>query len=91
MISATAHELIDCSFYDQARHAVEVTAQSDNKVTLNVIKEQMGSLIYDITSMKFEVGLSSSHHSSLSPPLSRTPTHRPRIRFWPSMLSCTSA
>ena len=42
-----------------ARHAVEVTAQSENKVTLSVIKEQMGPLIYDITSMKFEVRLSS--------------------------------
>jgi hypothetical protein len=53
--AAVVHRVICRSFYDQARHAVEVTAQSDNKVTLNVIKEQMGSLIYDITSMKFEV------------------------------------
>ena len=37
-----------------ARHAVESTAQSENKITLGVIKEQMGPLIYDITSMKFE-------------------------------------
>ena len=50
------------SFYDMARHAVEVTAQSENKVTLSVIKEQMGPLIYDITSMKFEVR---HHHGFL--------------------------
>ena len=43
------------SFYDMARHAVESTAQTENKITLGVIKEQMGPLIYDITSMKFEV------------------------------------
>ncbi len=42
-------------FYDMAKHAVESTAQSENKITLGVIKEQMGPLIYDITSMKFEV------------------------------------
>jgi V-type H+-transporting ATPase subunit A len=41
-------------FYDQARHAVESTAQSDNKISLGVIKEQMGKIIYEITSMKFE-------------------------------------
>ncbi len=42
-------------FYDMARRTVETTAQSENKVTLSIIKEQMGPLIYDVTSMKFEV------------------------------------
>lgn len=42
------------SFYDQARHAVEVTAQSDNKVTLSVIKQQLGPIMYELSSMKFE-------------------------------------
>jgi len=40
-------------FYDQARHAVESSAQSETKITLNVIKEQMGKIIYEITQMKF--------------------------------------
>lgn len=42
-------------FYDQARQAVEVTAQSENKITLAAIKEQMGStLMYELSSMKFQ-------------------------------------
>ena len=42
-------------FYDQARQAVEVTAQSENKITLAHIKEQMGStLMYELSSMKFQ-------------------------------------
>ncbi len=40
-----------------AKHAVESTSQSESKITLAVIKEQMGPLIYDITSMKFEARL----------------------------------
>ena len=27
-----------CAFYDLARHSVETTAQSDNKITWNVIR-----------------------------------------------------
>merc|ERR1719213_1107729 len=43
-----------CSFYDQAKHAVESTAQSEtNKITLAIIKEQMGGLMYELSSMKF--------------------------------------
>lgn len=41
-------------FYDQARHCVESTAQSDNKVTLADIKNSMGDLLYGLSSMKFE-------------------------------------
>ena len=44
------------SFYNQAREVCEATANSDKKVTLAVIKEQMSDIIYEITSMKFEVG-----------------------------------
>lgn len=43
------------SFYDMARHAVETTAQSDNKVTWAMIKEHMGEILYRISSMKFKV------------------------------------
>jgi V-type H+-transporting ATPase subunit A len=43
-----------CSFYDQAKHTVEVTAQSDKKVTLAIIKENMTEIMYHLSSMKFE-------------------------------------
>lgn len=43
------------AFYDLARHAVEATAQSDNKVTWNTIRDHMGDLIYHLSSMKFKV------------------------------------
>lgn len=44
------------SFYDMARHAVEVTAQSDNKITWSIIREQMGdNILYELSCMKFKV------------------------------------
>ncbi|XP_043928763.1 V-type proton ATPase catalytic subunit A [Protopterus annectens] len=42
------------SFYDMARHAVESTAQSDNKITWAIIRENMGDILYKLTSMKFK-------------------------------------
>lgn len=45
------------AFYDAARHSVEATAQSDNKITWAVIKENMGQIIYQLSSMKFKVSL----------------------------------
>jgi V-type H+-transporting ATPase subunit A len=42
------------SFYTQARHICESTANSDTKVTLAIIKEQMKDIMYEISSMKFE-------------------------------------
>ncbi|XP_027038081.1 V-type proton ATPase catalytic subunit A [Pocillopora verrucosa] len=42
------------AFYDAARHSVEATAQSDNKITWAVIKENMGQIIYQLSSMKFK-------------------------------------
>ncbi|XP_037323928.2 V-type proton ATPase catalytic subunit A-like isoform X1 [Pungitius pungitius] len=42
------------SFYDMARHAVESTSQSDNKITWAMIKEHMGEILYKISSMKFK-------------------------------------
>jgi len=41
-------------FYDMARHAVEVTAQSERKITWNLIKEAMGDTLYKLSSMKFK-------------------------------------
>lgn len=43
------------AFYDLARHAVESTAQSDNKITWAMIRENMGEILYKISSMKFKV------------------------------------
>lgn len=41
-------------FYEMARHAVESTAQSDNKVTWSTIREAMGTILYQLSSMKFK-------------------------------------
>lgn len=42
------------SFYDLACHAVESTAQNENKITLAVIRDAMGDLLYQLSSMKFK-------------------------------------
>ncbi|XP_014096915.1 V-type proton ATPase catalytic subunit A [Bactrocera oleae] len=42
------------AFYELARHAVESTAQSDNKITWNVIRDAMGNILYQMSSMKFK-------------------------------------
>ncbi|XP_022111081.1 V-type proton ATPase catalytic subunit A [Acanthaster planci] len=41
-------------FYDLARHAVESTAQSENKITWAIIRENMGDIMYQLSSMKFK-------------------------------------
>jgi V-type H+-transporting ATPase subunit A len=41
-------------FYKLAVHAVESTAQSDNKITWNIIKENMADILYVLSSMKFK-------------------------------------
>jgi V-type H+-transporting ATPase subunit A len=43
-------------FYNMAQQAVERTAQSDNKITWAIIKEQLSESIHQLTRMKFEVG-----------------------------------
>lgn len=43
------------AFYDMSRHAVESTAQSENKITWNVIRDSMGQIMYQLSSMKFKV------------------------------------
>merc|ERR1719183_447056 len=42
------------AFYDQARQAIESTAQSDTKITWNVIREAMSQIMYQLASMKFK-------------------------------------
>lgn len=42
------------AFYDMARHAVESTAQSDNKITWAIIRDNMGDILYKLSSMKFK-------------------------------------
>ena len=46
------------AFYDMARHAVETTATSDNKVTWAIIRDRMSDIMYKLSSMKFKVRLS---------------------------------
>lgn len=46
------HNLI--GFYDAARRAVESTAQSENKITWSIIKDHMGGILYELSSMKFK-------------------------------------
>lgn len=42
------------AFYDMARQVVNRTAQSDNKVTWQHIRDSMGSILYELSSMKFK-------------------------------------
>lgn len=54
------------SFYNQARHVVEATGNSDKKITLNVIKEQMNDILYEISSMKFENSFENSREEIMA-------------------------
>jgi hypothetical protein len=38
-----------------AKHAIDFTAQSDNKITWNIIRDHMCDLLYELSSMKFKV------------------------------------
>ncbi|XP_046853310.1 V-type proton ATPase catalytic subunit A-like [Xenia sp. Carnegie-2017] len=42
------------AFYEMARHSVESTAHADNKITWSIIKENMGEILYALSSMKFK-------------------------------------
>lgn len=42
------------TFYDLARHAVESTANSENHITWAVIREALGDILYQLSSMKFK-------------------------------------
>ena len=56
------------SFYDMARHAVESTAQSENKITWAIIREQMGDTLYKLSSMKFKVSCLAAAFRVFMPP-----------------------
>lgn len=43
------------AFYDMSRHAVETTAQSENRITWSIIREAMNDIMYQLSSMKFKV------------------------------------
>ena len=43
------------TFFDLARHAVESTALSDNKITWATIRDHLGDVLYKLSSMKFKV------------------------------------
>lgn len=38
-----------------AKHSIESTAQSENKITWAIIRDQMNELLYKLSSMKFKV------------------------------------
>ncbi|XP_042867110.1 V-type proton ATPase catalytic subunit A-like [Penaeus japonicus] len=42
------------AFYDMSRQIVNRTAQSDNKVTWQIIRDSMGTILYELSSMKFK-------------------------------------
>nr|BAA36691.1 vacuolar-type H+-ATPase subunit A [Ascidia sydneiensis samea] len=42
------------AFYDMARASVESTAQSDNKITWAIIRENLSDILYRLSSMKFK-------------------------------------
>lgn len=42
------------AFYDLARHAVESSTQGESKITWSIIREAMGDIMYQLSSMKFK-------------------------------------
>ncbi|KAI0225650.1 V-type proton ATPase catalytic subunit A [Lamellibrachia satsuma] len=42
------------AFYDMSRHVVESTAQSDNRITWAIIRDNMSDILYKLSSMKFK-------------------------------------
>ncbi|KAK2171777.1 hypothetical protein NP493_1027g00073 [Ridgeia piscesae] len=42
------------AFYDMSRHVVETTAQSDNRITWAIIRDNMSEVLYKLSSMKFK-------------------------------------
>lgn len=67
------------SFYNMAQRSVENTAQSDNKITWAIIRDQCGDIIHQLTRMKFMVrgSYKCSHCSPFELPssLSSLPSH----------------
>ncbi|XP_054743998.1 V-type proton ATPase catalytic subunit A-like [Anastrepha obliqua] len=46
------HNII--TFYDQSRNAIEITASDENRVTWTEIRQEMGNILYELSSMKFK-------------------------------------
>ncbi|XP_032898497.1 V-type proton ATPase catalytic subunit A-like [Amblyraja radiata] len=42
------------AFYDLARHSVETTAHSDNRLTWAIIRDNLGDVLYKLSAMKFK-------------------------------------
>ncbi|XP_078276523.1 V-type proton ATPase catalytic subunit A-like [Rhinoraja longicauda] len=42
------------AFYDLARHSVETTAHSDNRLTWGIIRDNLGDILYKLSAMKFK-------------------------------------
>lgn len=42
------------AFYDMSKQVVNRTAQSDSKVTWQIIRDSMGQILYELSSMKFK-------------------------------------
>src|SRR5687767_3297854 len=42
------------AFYDLSKHAVETTAQGENRITWAIIREAMGDILYQLSNMKFK-------------------------------------
>ena len=75
-------------FYDMARHAVETTAQSENKITWNVIREAMGDIMYQLSSMKFKVKIYAFYLCSIASLIRLYFFLSPSLRY--VLLFCTS-
>ena len=45
------------TFYELARHAVEATAPGERRVTWATIRESLGDILYELSAMKFKVGV----------------------------------
>ncbi len=45
------------TFYDLARHAIEITAQSEKKITWNDIRTNLEDILHQLSNMKFKVDL----------------------------------
>ncbi|XP_010213719.1 PREDICTED: V-type proton ATPase catalytic subunit A-like, partial [Tinamus guttatus] len=75
------------TFYELARHAVESTAQAEHRVTWATIRENLGDILYKLSSMKFKMGLQTGDHHEQDvtldqmPPQAGDPSHPSVLSF----------
>ncbi len=50
------------TFYDLARHAIQITAQSEKKITWNDIRTNLQDILHQLSNMKFKVDLTRDIH-----------------------------